>query len=247
MKPYILFFFLTIALSSSHYSQKPQENSNKEFKWGEKEKEEKIKNIQDSTKWDMEMFSSDLQQVRPKLSSENMDFGVFPMVKYRQGLGTGQGANRDYFGKTLYWNYFVSEKNQVNQSYLKEKEDEVFFTIICLTDVLDFSNEKYNTTASVNSRNYPDRLGSGVIKTKGSSIEYIAFVTADRKQFALVNQRIFDLDQGQVILIAPQKDGSLRSMQIKSPLLESKEITAYVNATIQKENIKEFLLNKNNI
>lgn len=243
MKTFIA-IILTITFIIPLYSQKKDD---KEFKWSEKEKTEKVKNLQDPTKWDMELLSSDLKQTTPKLSSDNMNFGIFPVPKYKQGLGTGQGADRKYYGKILYWNFFIAEKNNVNQSYVKDKEDEVFFTIICLTDILDFSNENYNTASSVNSRNYPDKLGTGVIKTKNNSIEYLAFSTGDRKQFALVNQRIFDLDQGQIILIAPQKDGSLRSLQIKSPLLESKEIIDYIKDTIQKEDVKDFFLDKNNI
>lgn len=240
----IIIFILTITFLTPIYSQN---KDGQQFKWSEKEKNEKIKNLQDAAKWDMEALSGDLKQARPELAKEGMDFGVFPVNKYSQGLATGQGADRKYFGKTLYWNFFMAEKNKVNQSYLKDKNDEIFFTIICLTDVLDFSNDKYNTTSSVNSRNYPDKLGSGVIKTKTNSVEYIAFSTGDRKQFALVNQRIFDLDQGQLILIAPQKDGSLRSMQIKTPLLESKEIGDYIKNIVQQENVKEFFLNKDNI
>ncbi|WP_157485978.1 hypothetical protein [Flavobacterium sp. Leaf359] len=217
------------------------------FVWGEKEKLEKIKKLQDSTQWDKEMFQGDLTQTRPKLEQDGMNFGVFPGFKYKQGLGAGTNAERNYFGKTLYWNYFFGEKNNVNQEYLKDKNSEVFFTIVILTDTLDFSNEKYNMAYNVVSRNYPDKLGNGLLKTKNNSIEYTAFLTGDRKQFALVNLRLFDLDQGRLILIAPQKDGSLRSMQLQLPLTEYEKINDHIRSVIKQDEVKSFFLAKGNI
>ncbi len=217
------------------------------FTWGEKEKLEKIKKLQDSTQWDKEMFLGDLHQSRPKLEQDGMNFGVFPGFKYKQGLGTGTGAERNFFGKTLYWNHFFSEANVVNREYLGNKNSEVFFAIIILTDTLDFSNEKYNMSYNVVSRNYPDKLGNGLLKTKNNSIEYTAFLTGDRKQFALVNLRLFDLDQGRLILIAPQKDGSLRSMQLQMPLTEFETINEYIKSVIKEEHVKKFFLDSGNI
>lgn len=217
------------------------------YVWGEKEKAEKIKTLQDSTKWDKKLFEGDLKQTRPALEKENMNFGVFPVNSYKQGLGTGTHADRNFFGKTIVWNYFFSEKNMVNQEYLKDKNSEIFFTIVILTDSLDFSAEKGNMSYNIVSRNYPDKIGSGILKTKNNSIEYIAFLTGDRKQFAIVNMRLFDLDQGQLILIAPQKDGSLRSMQLQIPLTEFENINPHIRSVIQQENIKKFFLDSGNI
>ncbi|MCZ4244165.1 hypothetical protein [Pedobacter punctiformis] len=236
-----LFLLLTFFNASLLYSQSTK------FVWGEKEKLEKIKKLQDSTQWDKEMLLGDLNQIRPKLEQEGMNFGVFPAAKYKQGLGTGSSAERNFFGKTLYWNYFFGEKNIVNQEYLKDKKSEVFFAIVILTDTLNFSNEKYNMSYNVVSRNYPDKLGNGILKTKNNSVEYTAFLTGDRKQFALVNLRLFDLDQGRLILIAPQKDGSLRSKQIKMPLLEFENINEYVRSVIKENDVKKFFMDFGNI
>ena len=62
-----------------------------------------------------------------------------------------------------------------------------------------------------------------------------------------MNLRLFDLDQGRLILIAPQKDGSLRSMQIDTPILEETEINGYIKNKIKDVNIKNFFLNEGNI
>jgi hypothetical protein len=96
--------------------------------------------------------------------------------------------------------------------------------------------------SSASSRNHPNYIGQGSINTKGNRIDFISFLTADRKNFAIVNLRLFDLDQGRIILIAPQQDGSLRSMQIEAPPLTSKTVEPYLidNLTQQSKVISFF-------
>ena len=58
---------------------------------------------------------------------------------------------------------------------------------------------------------------------------------------------MFDLTKGRTILIAPQKDGSLRSMQIDSPVLSSQEIQGYTDKLLKKEEIENFFSQRGNI
>ncbi|WP_316796451.1 hypothetical protein [Pedobacter agri] len=238
---FYLFFCFLLLTGENLYSQSSR------FKWEEKEKLEKINNLQDSAKWDYEMLQKDMSQKRPRLEREGMDFGIFPVPKYTQGLGTGANINLNYFGKKIFWNYFFSEKNGVNEQYLGDKNSEVFFAVVILTDSLNTSPDKNNVSYNVVSRNYPDKLASGVLKTKNNSIEYISFLTGDRKQFALINLRLFDLDQGRLVLIAPQKDGSLRSMQLLLPIMEYEDINEYIALVLKENKVKSFFLNNGNI
>jgi hypothetical protein len=59
--------------------------------------------------------------------------------------------------------------------------------------------------------------------------------------------RLFNLKQGRIILIAPQKDGSLRSMQIKAPILDDKELNNYIDKLFKQENVNQFFSDTNNI
>ena len=105
-----------------------------------------------------------------------------------------------------------------------------------------------NFQVNVVSRNHPDYLGQGMIKTKNEKIEFVAFITAERKQFAIVNSRLFDLELGRTILIAPQKDGSLRSMQIKSEeIIDFKNLKNYNQSLINDKKIIEFFNSENTI
>jgi hypothetical protein len=46
---------------------------------------------------------------------------------------------------------------------------------------------------SKNNQNY---LGRGFMKTKNSRIDYVAFQTAESNAFAIINNRLFDLNFG---------------------------------------------------
>ncbi len=105
--------------------------------------------------------------------------------------------------------FFVG-KNALNKDRLKGLKDEVFFQIFVLTDMMDNENDKL-TTNIVISRNHPDYLGQGFVKTKNNRIDYVAFTIAENESYAIINTRIFDLRFGKTILIAPQQDKTLIS------------------------------------
>ncbi len=215
-----------------------------------------LANREDYTKWDTAMFRSDME------NRMDMDLpftsGVFPVPRYElhgegsfKGLGNfgypgGEGMEIKLDDKTLLFNSFFVKRNAINEAYLKDdKEDEVFFHIIVLTDFVDTLNYSH-VLSEVVSRNHPDYIGQGFYKTTNNRIDYSAFITADRNAYAIVDMRLFDLTKGKTILIAPQKDKSLRSMQIDSPPMSSKEIEAYTKALVVRKGVKEFFVGEVN-
>jgi hypothetical protein len=143
-------------------------------------------------------------------------------------------------------NSFFVGKNELNKDRLNGMEDQVFFQILVLTDTID--NENYNLNKSISiSRNHPDYLGQGFVKTKNNRIDYLAFQTAENNSYAIINSRIFDLHYGKTILIAPQKNNTLKSLQIKSPELTSGSILTYANKLTTDKKVIEFFDNNENI
>lgn len=118
--------------------------------------------------------------------------------------------------------------------------------IVMLTDFVDTTNFTH-AGGHIISRNNPDYIGQGFFKTRKDEIDYTAFLTADRNEYAIVNMRLFNLKQGRIILIAPQKDGSLRSLQIKTPILDEKELSEYLDKMLTQENVKQFFRDPGNI
>lgn len=90
-------------------------------------------------------------------------------------------------------------------------------------------------------------MGQGQFNTKDSKVDYIAFLTADRNNYAIVNGRLFNLRLGRTVLIAPQKDGTFRSMRIDSPLMSADDIRTYVDSLITEPKVRSFFAAPGNI
>ncbi len=141
---------------------------------------------------------------------------------------------------------FIVEKNELNKNRLNDKKDDVFFQIIVLTDTTDNENYALHQSA-VLSRNHPDYLGQGFIKTQSNRIDYLAFQTAENDAFAIVNTRLYNLNFGKTILIAPQKDKTLRSLQIKSPQMTSLSLKKSTEDLLNQKEIIDFFQKEGNI
>jgi hypothetical protein len=223
-------------------------------KWNNEKEIEYLDNREDSTTWDQELLARDLNR-NMEVKSEPMNYGAFPVPKYAllgqnsfRGIGNGGNLIKGIHiaGKTLLYSYFLVNRNTLNEQFIGEKENEIFFIIVMLTDFVDSVNFTH-AGVQVISRNNPDYIGQGFFRTKSNQIDYLAFLTAFRDEFAVVNMRLFNLKFGRIVLIAPQIDGSLRSKQIKGPILTEKEVDEYVRTVLKQESIKEFIVKNGNI
>ncbi len=216
-----------------------------------------VEKRQDSSSWDTEMFKADLS-VTNNRSTGPFTFGVFPVPRYDiigkgtfAGLGNfGYNGSGTYFktinDKTILYNSFFVKKNRLNENRLQKRSDEIFFQILVLTDTIDSVNFSH-VGSEIISRNHPDYVGQGFYKTKNNKIDYVAFTTPEHESYAIVNTRLFNLSSGKTVLIAPQKDGSLRSMQIESPQLSSEEINQFTDKLLKEERVMKFFTKPDNI
>jgi hypothetical protein len=222
--------------------------------WDEKRETQYLQNRQDSTKWDLNLLKKDLERNKETVISKPFAFGAFPIPKYEllgkdsfKGVGNGgEFSGLDLNGKKILYSYFLVNKNAINQKFIGDKPNEVFFTIVVLTDFVDATNFTH-AGVHIISRNNPDFIGQGFFKTKNDEIDYTAFLTAERDEYAIVNMRLFNLKHGRTVLIAPQKDGSLRSIQIANPILSDKEIKAHIEKLLKQDDVKKFFTDDGNI
>lgn len=218
--------------------------------WSNEQSHQQVILREDSSTWDTQMFLSDLANLKAK-SELPMISGVFPVPAYDlvgkssfKGVGNfgypgGEGAELKINDKTILYNSFFAGANPFNKAFIDGKKNEVFFQIIVLTDTVD--TVMYSHVGSeIISRNHPNYIGQGFYKTKSQKIEYIAFQTADRRAYAMVNMRLFDLSLGRTILIAPQTDQSLQSKQINAQILSSEEIETFTDSLVKVPQIKQF-------
>ena len=212
---------------------------------------EHYQNRNDSLKWDLETLTFDLENIDINTASP-IEYGVFPVPKYKllgvnsfKGLGVS-GDHVTVKNKNVVYKSFWVNLNELNKYKLSDKKSEVFFNIVVLTDSLDLQNKPISYSEVI-SRNHPDYMGQGMVRTKHSKIEYVAFTTADNNSYAIVNTRLFDLKFGKTILIAPQTDKSLRSLQVEMPVLEFEALENYISNLLEEKKVIEFFTKKGTI
>ncbi|MDG4714374.1 hypothetical protein [Winogradskyella marincola] len=246
----VLPILYVIIISCSNMNKTSKAESNEvNTTWNQQNREQYLSNRNDSTTWDNEMFNSDKQLIGIGELGP-FEIGVFPVPKYEllgEGSFKGLGNKNEDFKvgeKTIVMNSFFVAKNEINQERLDDKADKVFFHLLVLTDTLDTENYNLNKSIAI-SRNHPDYVGQGFVKTKSNTIDYFAFDTAEGESYAIINTRLFNLNFGKTILIAPKNDGTLRSLQIESPQLTSEAIIAYTDSLIKEKQIVRFFETKN--
>ncbi|MDQ2178361.1 hypothetical protein [Marinifilum sp. D714] len=246
MKNIITYILLILTLGCNAQEKKSN------FEWNLEKERIHNKNRNDSIKWSSKNWQADIHNFT--FEGKPMRNGVFPVPDYDlsdttfNGLGnSGNWKGFDLKDKKIIYHSFYVNKNATNKQYINCKPNEVFFTIAILTDSIDL--KKYShTNVSVTSRNQPHYVGQGFVKTKSNEIDFISFLTADRNGYAIVNMRLFDLRIGRIILIAPQQDGTLRSLQLDSPIMSSDEIGEHLETLMSNDKkIIEFFTKPDNI
>lgn len=254
MKPTAIFALLLLIVLScnkphSANNTKPQADT---VFWTKEKAVAYLADRENPAAWDTTMFKDDMAFSAGKYNFP-FSMGVFPTPKYdRVGKGSFKGlgnyGNTKYIqGKSIALVSFVVNKSPVNASYIKaDSPNEIYFTIAVLTDKADTATYSH-TMNTVISRNHPDYIGQGYINTSVQKIDYTAFLTAGRNSYAIVNMRLFDLQNGALVLIAPHADKSLRSMQIATPALSTNTIDSYTDSLFRQKNIIAFFTEKGTI
>lgn len=247
MEKSILVSALFLILTFSCKSQKEEV-----FIWNLEKERIHNENRNDSTKWSQKNWKADTQNL--ELSGKPMMEGIFPVPKYElidttfNGLGnSGSWKGVELKGKKIIYHSLYVNKHSLNSAFIKDKPNEVFFAIAVLTDSVDLKGYTH-TNVNISSRNHPHYVGQGFVKTKSNEIDFLSFLTADRNDYAIVNMRLFDLRIGRIILIAPQKDGTLRSLQLDSGIMSSEEMDKHLkNLMSSDKNVIDFFTKKGNI
>lgn len=225
--------------------------------WNEDAARRNFEARHDPETWDMQLLEHDIENLGSEDAYMPFARSAFPVPVYNSVIeesftGTGNIMTPDretakHIGdKTLLYNAFFNNRNVLNRDMLPDgMNNEVFFMIIVLTDFID--EEGSHAGSEIVSRNHPDIIGQGYFRTVNRKIDYVAFMTAERRQYAIVNMRLMDLDLDRCILVAPRRDGSLRFRQEKMPLIESSQADAFAEKLLSRPEIKRFFLDEGNI
>lgn len=216
--------------------------------WTYEKAQEHALSQMDTTKWDKELLAEDIEYMEEDDNSLPIHPGAFPVALYdTPGVGAAPTQYLTMGDKQFVSTSFIVNKGEHNAVFLGENQvQEVYFTYILLTDFIDTVNYTHGANYS-ESRNHPNYLCEGTLKTSSQNIDFLAMMTADRNNYAVINMRFFDLRFGQTILIAPQKDHTLRFLQVKSPGLNSLTAPAYVKKLLTKTEVISFFQQEGNI
>lgn len=214
--------------------------------WGLGRERAQAKRRENPELWQADLFEAD-KGLAEGLRARPMAFGVFPAPRYDlvgkrsfRGAGNARAEHPWPGGRHVLRNAFFVLRSPVNERFLGGRADEVFFHVLVLSD-RKVSPDGSDAFSQVVSRNHPHVAGQGQYKTAKAVIDYVAFQTADRNAYALVNMRLFDLRAGRVILVAPQKDGTLRSMQLEAPPLASADLKGFDARLLRDPRVVRFL------
>jgi len=180
-------------------------------KWTYEDKKKYAERNLDSTTLNMEMLKDDLENMSSWPTKPAISNYPSPVAKYDWGYCMLGNLKLEMEGKILYGKCIGNAKDKYR--ILKDTSNyyKVKFNILYLTDVKDV---KKGSGATVVSRNYPHYFSSGKQKTTQGEIDWVQMDLADSTNFAIINQRYFDLQFGRTIVVVPQKDGSLRFLQL---------------------------------
>jgi len=200
-------FFLGLALLFVWNTS--AQNTAKE--WTYEDKKNYATRNADSTTLNMKMLKNDLSTKNTWPTKPAISNYPSPVKKYDWGYCMLGNLTLEMEGKTLYGKSIANAKDAFR--VLKDTSDfyKVAFNILYLTDIDDVDK---GSAAHVASRNYPHYFSSGTQKTTQGEIDWVQMDLADSSNFAIINQRYFDLQFGQTIVVVPQKDGSLRFLQL---------------------------------
>ena len=203
----------------------------------------------DPSVWAMDMFTQDMDMHDWPTKSALSDFPS-PVPKYKNFGGALGWPKMNIPGKHISTVAFSWGKYGVNRQKATDDTHDMisYLNLFILTD--DPAPEQ--NSKSMSSRNYPHVLSTGKQKTSVGEVDWVQTGLADGSNYLIINQRIFDLNFGRTILVAPQKDGSLRFMQIEAPASYASSgskgfYSSIINKLENDEQVVEFFTNEHTI
>ncbi len=163
--------------------------------------------------WDKELFVNDsMFQAMQEIPSFVYHTPNYDAVGTFCGIGSvsfSGGEENEILlkGKHVLYNAFYTK------TCVQEGPYPVFFQILLAMDEIDTVNYTH-FSSQVISRNFPDILGKGFFTIHSSTIEYEALQLAVGDDIAMVNNRIFHLELGNLIVLRATSNGELFAKQV---------------------------------
>lgn len=177
-------------------------------------------NRENSSTWNEEMYQNDSAfHQQQKLSQFVFHTPKYELIRPFCGVGSvvfsgGEENEVEMEGKHVLYQAFYSKSCSESNNF------PLFFQIVVALDEIDTVNYSHFSSTVV-SRNHPDVLGSGSFTEFGKTIPYEAFHFWNGNDIAVINQRIFHLELGNLILLRVNKNGEIFTQQIDGEMMTS--------------------------
>lgn len=242
-----LIFLLGTVFSCSTKSEKVEINDSVMEAFWTLEKSKKLASEFNSPeKWDTTTLKMEIENLKKYPPSDfPLYTSPFPTPNY-ESPGNGNGSiETEIGGKKIIGQTIIIGRGEHSEYLFKNLNDEyiTYFTILTISDGMETENPVLAT-----SRNHPHYLAQGSLNTSSKSrVDWVATQFADKNAYGIVNTRIFDLRIGRLILVAPQKDGSIRFYQTEAPTMNAEEREKFIENLKTEPKAIAFFNNKNNI
>lgn len=240
-----MFLFCALVLQLSAQKVPHQQDSIRQ--WTSEWQKQFLSDRENPEKWDSSQYIEDLQNLS-KYRHSPLRMGAFPVPNYGLYPGTFDGvaaANFDIHlpsGQRIACVVSGNSKTALNASRINDID--FFFILAVVTDLPQDTISYDDVNVDVISRNHPDVISQGYVRTSQTDkIDFVSFRAANNDAYAVVNMRLFNLNYGNIVIIVPQEDGSLRSMQINTDeLLTFQTFRQYITSLFtENEKVNKFI------
>jgi hypothetical protein len=243
---FLLTFIILIGILTSCNSHSEKKDTFTEPFWTLEKAKKMASDFNSPEKWDNKTLVMEIEMLK---KYPPLDFPLytspFPTPDY-ESPGNGNGSiETEIGGKKIIGHTVIIGRGKHSEYLFKNLNDEyvTYFTILTIADGIETENPVLAT-----SRNHPHYLAQGSLNTSSKSrVDWVAIQFANKNAYGIVNTRIFDLRIGCLILVAPQKDGSIRFFQTEAPTMNSDEREKFIENLKTEPRVFEFFNNENNI
>lgn len=168
------------------------------------DRKEHIENQYNISKIDINMLSEDILHF-DKNNNLPLNYIPFPVAKYDYFYDNSfKGLQSFVFTKPYKKGrlvFFVGISPKVSKNLFEDN----FEILLCIGFYSEMEIEEINQSikANISSRNHPDYLFSGSFNNLNLNHEFVSFKTFEGASFAVVNMKLFNLAEGNLILITP--------------------------------------------
>lgn len=181
--------------------------------WTDTDAAEYARRANDSTSWDKELFKLDLEYAEDLATYPlGLNGQPSPVPAYDWGYVSSRPLELEVTGKRITGHSLAYAYDEYR--IRPAGDTAAYYGTACNLLFLTDAGEEDPGNNMIVSRNAPHYLATGRMATSIGAVEWVQMQLADGSNFVIIAQRYFDLRQGRTILVAPQKDGSLRFLQL---------------------------------